>query len=99
MLTFQIATATVLGENLRRAEEAHTRQVASGVLSAFKLTTFQFSDQFTDWAASDNTYLFVQHRNDEFIASNLSALSIAARRVNLLMFLRLDGTPVQGERI
>ncbi len=81
-LTLESAEAT---KDLARAEEALASEVEH-------LTSLS-----RDWAAWDDTYRFVEDRNDEYRQSNLLPETFGSARVNLIYFVSTSGEVVWGE--
>lgn len=66
------ATAsTILLHNLKQAEEKYTCKAVEGVLSALTQTQEDFRVHIDEWASWDDTYTFIQDRNQKYINSNL----------------------------
>lgn len=49
-----------------------------------------------DWAPWDETYEFIESRNDEFVKANLQDSSIANLRIDVMLFLNPAGEVVHG---
>ena len=52
-----------------------------------------------DWANWDDSYNFVQDRNEAYIESNLYPESLATINVNMLLFIDTSGQLVYGKAI
>ena len=52
-----------------------------------------------DWASWDDTYNFIQDRNEAYIESNLYPEALAALNVNMLLFIDTSGQLVYGKAI
>jgi len=50
-----------------------------------------------DWAAWDDTYVFVEDVNDKYIESNLVADTLLVLRLNLILFINSSGEAVFGK--
>ena len=55
------------------------------------------ADMTKDWAVWDDTYQFIQDKNEKFRMSNLSPAAFPTARVNLIAFIRPSGEMVWGE--
>lgn len=55
------------------------------------------SDNANDYAAWDDTYEFIENVNEEYIKENLIPETFENLRLNVLAFVRKDGTLVWGE--
>ena len=90
------ASSSILLGSLLQAEEQEATQAVKGVLSVFGQTADDFNSRFADWSAWDDTYVFIQNRNSEFIASNLVPEGLANLRVNIAVFVNTSGKIVYG---
>jgi PAS domain S-box-containing protein len=52
--------------------------------------------QASSWSAWDDTYAFIQNRNQKFIDSNLAPEALANLRVNIAVFVNTSGKIVYG---
>jgi sensor domain CHASE-containing protein/signal transduction histidine kinase len=52
-----------------------------------------------DWSLWDDTYKFIKDHNTQFITSNLSTSTWANQKVDLIMFIDLNGEIVWGKKI
>jgi PAS domain S-box-containing protein len=89
-------SSSILLGSLVKAEEQEATQVVKGVLNLFSQTADDFNSRFADWSAWDDTYAFIQNRNQEFIASNLVPEGLANVRVNIAVFVNTSGKIVYG---
>ncbi len=89
-------SSSILLSSLVKAEEQEATQVVKGVLSVFGQTADDFNSRFADWSAWDDTYAFIQNRNQEFIDSNLVPEGLANLRVNIALFVNTSGKIVYG---
>jgi sensor domain CHASE-containing protein len=90
------ATSNILLGSFKKAEAQNTRQVVQEVLGVLGQTQEDFKDRFVDWAAWDDTYRFIEDRNPQYIQSNLSSESLAALRINLILYVNRSGSLVFG---
>lgn len=90
------SSSTILLGSLKKAEEQEARQVVNGLLNLFHQTGEDFKARFSDWSAWDDTYTFVENRNQEFIKSNLVPAQFLNLRVNLAIFINSSGKIVYG---
>ncbi len=89
-------SSSILLGSLVKAEEQEATQVVKGVLNVFTQTAEDFNSRFADWSAWDDTYAFIQNRNQEFIASNLVPEGLANLRVNIAVLVNTSGKIVYG---
>jgi PAS domain S-box-containing protein len=92
---YATASSILLG-SLVKAEEQEATQVVNGVLNVFGQTKDDFNSRFADWSAWDDTYAFIQNRNQKFIDSNLAPEALANLRVNIAVFVNTSGKIVYG---
>ena len=93
------ASSTILLNNIRQAEEEHTRGAVAGVLSVFTQTQDDFNYRFADWSMWDDTYTFVQNANEDYIEENLTPGALTILDVNLALFIQPSGRLVYGTGI
>jgi sensor domain CHASE-containing protein len=91
------ATAsTILLHNLKQAEEKYTGKAVEGVLSALTQTQEDFRVHIDEWASWDDTYTFIQDRNQKYINSNLYPAALSTLKLNLILYVRPSGEIVYG---
>lgn len=93
---FYVAASTILLRAIEQAEQQSNRQTTQGVLNMLTQEKEDFNQRFTDWAAWDDTYQFVQDRNQAYIESNLVPEFFPNSRVNLIMYVNSAGKVVYG---
>jgi sensor domain CHASE-containing protein len=59
----------------------------------------QLNVKLTDWASWDDTYEFIEDKNDEYIESNLVVNSIANLKINAMLFANAHGDMVFSKAI
>jgi PAS domain S-box-containing protein len=89
-------TATILRNNLIEAEQENSRQTVKGVLNLLTQTQEDFNTRFADWGAWDDTYNFIENRNQAYIESNLVPEALANLNINLALFVNVEGKVVFG---
>ncbi|MGQ9710898.1 MAG: CHASE4 domain-containing protein [Anaerolineae bacterium] len=72
-------------------EETHRAVIA------LKNILEQLSRQNRDWGAWDDTYRFIEDRNEEYIRSNLDNAVFENLRLNLMLFVHASGRVVYGK--
>ena len=90
------ASSTILLNSLRQAEEQNTRTSVAGVLSVFNQTQVDFSSRLADWSSWNDTYVFIENFNRDYIESNLMPESIATLKINLMLYSKPSGRIVFG---
>lgn len=93
---FYVAASTILLRAIEQAEEQSNRQAIQGVLNVLDQEKEDFDQRFLDWAAWDDTYQFVQDRNQTYIESNLPPEGFADIRLNLGLVMNSAGEMVYG---
>jgi len=91
-----IAASTILLHSLRQTEEQNARQAVAGVVSLFTQTQADFSSRVADWAAWDETYVFIKDANQDYVASNLIPETLAILKINLALYFQPSGRIVFG---
>ena len=92
-----IVSRIVLLNSFAELEKRDVSQNVERALGVFSsgLTTL---DAITyDWAAWDDTYVFVEDVNEEYIESNLVDDTLLVLRLNLLLFINASGEIVFGK--
>jgi len=77
---------TLLTESYSRFEEDNTRQNVINGLKVLSNEKDQIYSLTGDWSRWDETYLFVQDKNENYIIKNLNYASISNLGVDLLIF-------------
>ncbi|RPJ52492.1 MAG: PAS domain S-box protein, partial [Methanobacteriota archaeon] len=72
-------------ENMYRAESAITEQIAT------------IDSVALDWAAWDDTYEFIEDRNEHYVEVNLVDETLANLRLNFMVFVNSSGGIVSGK--
>nr|WP_239124768.1 CHASE4 domain-containing protein [Leptolyngbya sp. CCY15150] len=93
---FYVAASTILLRAIEQAEEQSNRQTIQSVLNVLGQEKEDFDQRFADWAAWDDTYQFVQDRNQAYIESNLPPEGFADIRLNLGLIVNSAGEVVYG---
>ncbi|MEP1061663.1 MULTISPECIES: CHASE4 domain-containing protein [Cyanophyceae] len=90
------ASSAILLGSLRRAEEQSAYQSLQGVLNVLAKDQEAFTSRYSDWSAWDDTYTFIEDRNQAYIKSNLVPEQLKNLKVNLALFVNADGQVVYG---
>lgn len=91
-----LASSTILLGSLRTAEEQSAHQSLQGVLNVLTKDQEAFASRYSDWSAWDDTYTFIQDRNEGYIKSNLVSEQLTNLKVNLALFVNAAGRVVYG---
>jgi len=84
----------ILLNSYLQLEENIARNNTSRVLNALARELEQLSRTTADWAYWDDTYYFVQDRNEAYIAANLTDGTLASLHLNFLILVDNDGEVV-----
>src|SRR3989304_6002029 len=95
-LTMYAASQFILLGSFARLEEKNVRQNVERTLSALSNELSELSSKVGDYAEWDETYVFVQDANDNYIQNNLDAATFANLRVDLILFINSSGQMVFG---
>ncbi|MBW4667869.1 MAG: SpoIIE family protein phosphatase [Cyanomargarita calcarea GSE-NOS-MK-12-04C] len=85
------ASSTILMGSIRSSEENEARQTVKGVQNLLAQSQKNFSDRFADWSAWDDTYKFIQDRNQEYITTNLIPKQLTILKVNYMVYVNTAG--------
>jgi sensor domain CHASE-containing protein len=84
--------------NFIKLEQNAARKDASRAIAAIEREIYHLDKFTTDWAYWDDAYLFIKDRNNEFIDSNLSPISVfSENKINLIYFIDLNRNVVWGK--
>ena len=94
--TYVVQHVTVLPE-FASAELAEARADVSRGLYALRSDAKFLASSAADYGAWDDTYAFIEDDNEVYKSENLIPETFKNLRLNLMAFVRLDGTVVWGE--
>lgn len=95
---FLISQVVLLG-SFRKLEEDDAGRNVERVFSALNEEMKALSSTTRDWAAWDDTYLFVKNRGKAYINSNLTGESLSNLKLSLVVFANQDGEIVYAKAI
>ena len=87
----------ILLGSFAKLEERHTRQNVERALSALADEVSSLDTMVFDWAAWDDTYVFIKDANEDYIRSNLVDETFTSPRLNLMLFINSSGQTVFGK--
>lgn len=102
-LVFFVAVFFIL--HILRTEEREKYQSVDGeekLLMAERVLQNELTNlsvKLADWARWDDTYEFIQDRNDDFIQSNLNDESLQTVGVHMMIFVNNSGELVYGKQV
>ncbi|MCX9083140.1 MAG: PAS domain-containing protein [Candidatus Methanoperedens sp.] len=91
------ASQIIVMDRFTSLEEQYSHQKTQLVRDTLKDDINKLSTTETDWASWNDTYLFINDRNEEYIRSNLRLEIFTNLRVNLMMFIHSSGNIVYGK--
>mgnify|MGYP005851394107 CR=1 FL=1 len=89
----------ILLSSFAHLEEDHTRQHVEQIAAALTDDLAQLGSTVGDWAPWDETYVFVEDRNPDYITGNLNEETLVNLRLNLIVFVNASGEIVFGKAI
>ncbi len=91
-----VTSSTILLKAIEKAEQRNNRQTVQSVLNVLTQTEEDFDNRLSDWAAWDDTYQFIQNKNQNYIASNLVPGTLSSLKLNLILYVNADSKLVYG---
>ena len=89
--------STVILRSFAALEEQRTNEDTKRTTAALSNEIADVSSKVTDWAFWDDTYVFVQSRNESYIGSNLDDAVFANLRLSFMLFINKSGQIVYGK--
>ena len=78
-------------------EEQHTRQNVERALSALSDDLSTLDTMVFDWASWDDTYVFIEDANEDYIESNLVDETFVDPRLNFMLFVNSSDQTIFGK--
>jgi len=97
LIIVQIAIAVQMTQNFTKFEESYVEREVRKVLNIVDNEMSSLSITPQDWAYWDDTYKFMQDQNQEYIKSNLGDTSVDNLRLNLMLYVNLQGQIVYSK--
>ena len=97
LIIAQIAIAVQMTQNFTKFEESDVEREVRKVLNIVDNEMSSLSITTQDWAYWDDTYKFMQDQNQEYIKSNLGDTSVDNLRLNLMLYVNLQGQIVYSK--
>lgn len=94
-----VVASRIMLDGFAQVEQVLTRRNAERAQQAIEGVTAQLSGKLADWANWDDTYRFLEDRNEEYVRSNLAPPSLASLGVRFILFIAPDGTLVHATAI
>lgn len=89
--------SSILLSSFARLEEKSTRRNVRRVKEALQEETTELSNLTEDWAAWNDTYEFIEDRNEDFFQGNLTATTFTNLQINYLLLFDRKGQRIYGE--
>jgi len=96
IILFVISQIFILS-SFSELEEQNTRQNVERVMIALSDEVSAMDVTCNDWAAWDDTYAFIEDRNEEYIESNLVDGTFTDLGLNFMLFINTSGQIVFGK--
>ena len=96
-LVLSVAARAMIVNSFEAHEVDHTTETLNRSMHIMWLEIDSMDMMAKDWATWDDAYYFVDNGNTEFIDSNLGDTTFSNIRLNLMLFVRNDGTLAFGK--
>jgi len=97
VLMLYFVSRVILMGSFAELEEQYARRDVERALTALFGELAALDTMVFDWAAWDDTYVFIKDANKEYIASNLVDGTFTSVRLNLMLFVNSSGQIVFGK--
>ncbi len=88
---FYLLSRAILVQGFTELEKSDTRQNVERAHDALAETVDALNTKSCDWSSWDDTYKFIQDRNDAYIQSNLTDQSLEMLKLTGMVFYDVDG--------
>ncbi len=90
-------TSKLFGEKMDQLEIQKSTLDMERIDGAIASEVTNLSEKMADWASWDDSYQFIQDKNQSYIASNLeTSASFESLRLSFMIFVDIDGKTVYG---
>ena len=97
LVGFSYFALTYLSREFYRIEDRRIGDNLERILDTQKFDLDKLSIKLSDWAARDDTYEFIEDKNQKFIDSNLTSLTLQNLRINFTVFVNGKGEIVASK--
>jgi len=97
ILSLYFISHTIVLNSFSELEEQHVEQNVERARSAIQDDISDIDTMTYDWAAWDDTYTFIENKNEEYIKSNLVDETFTGSRLNLILYIDREGSIVYGK--
>lgn len=92
-----LISQTILSNIFVRMEQKHAFSTTQSVLKIFNAMLSNLSVKTADWSSWDDTYNFIEDKNEDYIKSNLVDGTFVGLNINLMLFIDTEGKIVFGK--
>jgi len=85
---------TIMYQNFTTLEQKNVMGIIQDADARLADDAIQLGRILGDWASWDDTYVFIEDKNDAYVKSNLEDASLAAAHINIIGFYGTDGKTV-----
>ena len=96
IIVYKISDNMLL-KSYSKLEEDDARRNIQRAISAFDYDISILSSLAYDWAVSNDSYEFIEDRNDKYIKSNLGNSAFTEFNINAIVFINSNGKIVYGQ--
>lgn len=98
VLMYAVADVTFM-RSIAELEQANAEESVEKVQNILINELDELDATAWDWAAWDDTYAFIEERDEEYIESNLVIGTFTALRLNVMLYLNSSGQLVYGKAV
>ncbi|MCX9083466.1 MAG: PAS domain S-box protein [Candidatus Methanoperedens sp.] len=91
------ASQMIVMDQFNRLEEEYTHQKAQFSVDTLNDDVNKLSITEVDWASWDDTYIFINDSNENYLRSNIRLEIFTNLRLNLMLFINSSGNIVYGK--
>ena len=99
LLALCLTARAVLVNSAIRLEEQHTRDHVERALNALSDSLSTLDALVWDWASWDDTYAFVEDRNQAYVDSNFVTSTFTGLNLNLILLFDTEGKMLLGKAV
>ncbi|EIJ42157.1 serine phosphatase RsbU, regulator of sigma subunit [Beggiatoa alba B18LD] len=91
-----LLSSEILHSNIEQAEQNETTQQVDNFSVLLHYTQEKLAQSFISWAVWDDTYQFVEDKNQTYIRSNLTLSMLETSHIDFMLFFNKQGNYVYG---
>jgi signal transduction histidine kinase len=96
-LIVYVGAQFILLDNYEALEKERVEVNVKRCLNALSNEVAELDSTASDWAGWDDTYVFIQDANDNYLKSNLVDYTFVTLRLNMMLFINSTGNVVYGK--